>query len=133
MPAQACGGTALHLPLYMILLCGVKNKVEPVFVTFALKQLDGNTGVAQQDFFNYGGKDKPFQSVFPFIPVLAPTSSQITNKACRKHSRIFVSQLQRYKLWALQSKYLYNCRVSMYITDGKYVYNCRVSMYITAE
>jgi hypothetical protein len=97
-------------------MCGIKNKVEPVFVTFALNQLDGNTGLAQE-FCDDGRKDKPFQSVFSFIPVLAPTSNQITNKACRKHSRIFVSQLQRYKLWALQSKYVYNCRVSMYITD----------------
>ncbi|PSN54851.1 hypothetical protein C0J52_12407 [Blattella germanica] len=45
---------------------------------------------------------KPFRDVFTDLPVLAPTSSRITNEICRKHSRIFVHQLKRYKLWALQ-------------------------------
>lgn len=64
------------------------------------------TGVSQQHFSKNGRskvrKDKSFQSVFSFIPVLAPTSNQITNQACRRHSRLFVQQLQRYKLWALR-------------------------------
>lgn len=47
-------------------------------------------------------KDKPFQSVFSVLPVLAPTSDQIRNVACRKHSRIFVRELKRHKMWALQ-------------------------------
>ncbi|GFG33259.1 hypothetical protein Cfor_03997 [Coptotermes formosanus] len=63
-------------------------------------------GAAQQKFGKATGsdimKDKSFQSVFSFVPVLAPTSKQITNHACRTHSRTFVHQLQRNSLWALK-------------------------------
>ncbi|XP_069696138.1 nose resistant to fluoxetine protein 6-like [Periplaneta americana] len=47
-------------------------------------------------------KERSFHNLFETLPVLAPTSNQIHNEACRKHSRIFVHQLKRYKLWALQ-------------------------------
>ncbi|KAJ9593682.1 hypothetical protein L9F63_014777, partial [Diploptera punctata] len=47
-------------------------------------------------------KEKPFRNIFTEIPIFAPTSNNIKNEICRKHSRIFVHQLKRYKLWALQ-------------------------------
>lgn len=47
-------------------------------------------------------KEKPFRNIFTEIPILAPISNNIKNEICRKHSRIFVHQLKRYKLWALK-------------------------------
>ncbi|PNF21731.1 hypothetical protein B7P43_G10364 [Cryptotermes secundus] len=47
-------------------------------------------------------KNTSFQRILNILPVLAPTSDQIRNEVCREHSRIFVRELKRHKLWALQ-------------------------------
>lgn len=38
------------------------------------------------------------------IPVFAPTSNIVKAPLCRKHSRVYLRQLKRYKMWALMSK-----------------------------
>nr|CAD7459823.1 unnamed protein product [Timema tahoe] len=44
----------------------------------------------------------PSMDIFAFSPVFAPTSSKVQTEDCRRHSRIFLHQLKKYKLWALQ-------------------------------
>nr|CAD7402723.1 unnamed protein product [Timema cristinae] len=40
--------------------------------------------------------------IFSFSPVFAPTSVKVQTENCRRHSQIFLHQLKKYKLWALQ-------------------------------
>ncbi|XP_066998898.2 nose resistant to fluoxetine protein 6 [Anabrus simplex] len=44
----------------------------------------------------------PYDNLLTPIPVFSLTSSSIHNGSCRKHSRIFLHQLKRYRMWALQ-------------------------------
>nr|CAD7256295.1 unnamed protein product [Timema shepardi] len=44
----------------------------------------------------------PQMDIFSFLPVFAPTSSKVRTEDCRRHSQIFLHQLKKYKLWALQ-------------------------------
>ncbi|CAG2063852.1 unnamed protein product, partial [Timema podura] len=44
----------------------------------------------------------PSMDIFAFSPVFAPTSSKVQTEDCRRHSLIFLHQLKKYKLWALQ-------------------------------
>lgn len=37
------------------------------------------------------------------IPIFSATSSAVQSELCRKHSRLFLRQLERYKMWALLS------------------------------
>lgn len=51
-------------------------------------------------------EQEPEGSGFPDdVHVFAPTSSIVKSALCRKHSRVYLRQLKRYKLWALMSKY----------------------------
>nr|CAD7401225.1 unnamed protein product [Timema cristinae] len=62
----------------------------------------------QTDNIKNNGTDAIFDDKFPqidifsFFPVFAPISSKVRTEDCRKHSRIFLHQLKKYKLWALQ-------------------------------
>nr|CAD7256296.1 unnamed protein product [Timema shepardi] len=62
----------------------------------------------QTDNIENNGTDAIFDDKFPqvdifsFLPVFAPISSKVRTEDCRKHSRIFLHQLKKYKLWALQ-------------------------------
>ncbi|CAG2059805.1 unnamed protein product [Timema podura] len=62
----------------------------------------------QTDNIENNGTDAVFEDKFPpmdifsFFPVFAPISSKVRTEDCRKHSRIFLHQLKKYKLWALQ-------------------------------
>jgi len=38
------------------------------------------------------------------LPIFAPTSSAVGSELCRKHSRLYLRQLDRLKMWALLSK-----------------------------
>nr|CAD7414849.1 unnamed protein product [Timema cristinae] len=44
----------------------------------------------------------PSMDIFAFSPVFAPTSGKVQTENCRRHSQIFLHQLKKYKLWALQ-------------------------------